>query len=131
MRDPVPHPRCVPASTLPAMPSLLLTRLLSFAALVLPLAVLASDPVYDCEGKTRFVHRGAPSTVPADDQRHYRVDAGQLDGLPCQISEAEIGCHGLTPQQAYRRIVIDRVARTVSDTMELPTSMLIFEGRCQ
>ena len=36
----------------------------------------------------------------------------------------------LTPEQAMRKIVIDRAALSVSDTMELPTSLLIFEGQC-
>ncbi len=120
---------------LPYMPAMSfslspLSLLLPIATLVLPLTALASEPVYDCQGKTRFVHRGAPSTVPADARRHYPVDGGQLEGLACQITDVDISCHGLTPQQAYRRVVIDRVAKTVSDTMELPTSMLIFEGRC-
>jgi hypothetical protein len=38
---------------------------------------------------------------------------------------------GLTPEKAMRKVVIDRVAATVSDTLEMPTSLLIFEGRCQ
>lgn len=99
--------------------------------LLLPFAVQAAEPVYECAGKTHFVHRGAESTTPADDRRSYRVEAGRLDGLGCELSEAEVACHGLTPQQAYRRVLIDRQRLTVRDTMELPTSMLIFEGSCQ
>ncbi len=103
-------------------------------ALILALAsasAQAAEPSYDCDGKARFVHRGAPSTVPAAEKRSYRFADGQLDGLACKITDADIGCYGLTPQQAYRRVVIDRLANTVSDTMELPTSMLIFEGSCR
>ncbi len=99
--------------------------------LLLPAALQAAEPVYDCAGKTRFVHRGAPSTTPADESRRYRVEAGRLDGLACEISDQQLSCHGLTPQQAYRRVVIDRQRNTVSDTLEMPTSMLIFEGSCR
>jgi len=41
-----------------------------------------------------------------------------------------VACFGLTAQQAMRRVMIDVAAKTVSDTLELPTSLLIFEGRC-
>jgi hypothetical protein len=30
-----------------------------------------------------------------------------------------------------RKVVIDRIAVTVSDTLEMPTSLLVFEGRCK
>jgi len=96
-----------------------------------PATAVAIELALDCEGKSRFVHRGAPSTVPAADKRSYRFAGGQLDGLDCKVTDADIGCHGLTAQQAYRRIAIDRTAGTVSDTLELPTSMLIFEGSCR
>ncbi|MEO0317660.1 MAG: hypothetical protein RL404_1337 [Pseudomonadota bacterium] len=109
----------------------LYSRWLFLAMLVLPLAGRAAEPAYDCAGKTHFIHRGAPSTVPADATRSYRVEGEQIDGMPCQISDGEIACHGLTPQQAYRRLVIDRTAGKVKDTMELPTSMLVFEGQCK
>ncbi len=99
--------------------------------LLLPLVALAAEPAYDCAGKTRFVHRGAQSTTPADESRSYRIEGGRLDGLACETGERELACHGLTPQQAYRRIVIDRHSGAVSDTLELPTSMLIFEGNCK
>lgn len=99
--------------------------------LLLPAVALAGEPAYDCAGKTRFVHRGAQSTTPADERRSYRIDGGRLEGLACERGEQEISCHGLTPQQAYRRVVIDRERGTVSDTLEMPTSMLIFEGRCK
>lgn len=99
--------------------------------LLLPVAVLAAEPAYDCAGKTRFVHRGAQSTTPTDESRSYRIADGRFEGLACEINERELSCHGLTPQQAYRRIVIDRSSGTVSDTLELPTSMLIFEGSCK
>ncbi len=110
--------------------SLLSRRLFAFVILA-PLVGHAAEPAYECDGKTHFIHRGAPSTVPADATRSYRFDGGQLDGMPCTFSDAEIGCHGLTPQQAYRRVLINRTAGTVKDTMELPTSMLVFEGQCR
>jgi len=99
--------------------------------ILLPLLGEAAEPAYECAGKTHFIHRGAPSTVPADATRSYRLDGGQIDGMPCTLSDTEIGCHGLTPQQAYRRLLIDRTKGTVKDTMELPTSMLVFEGQCK
>lgn len=99
--------------------------------LLLPLIAQAVEPAYDCVGKTRFVHRGMPSTVPADEKRSYRVQASMLDGLECQLNDEQIACMGLTPQQAMRKVVIDRLAPSVSDTMELPTSLLIFEGQCK
>ncbi len=109
----------------------LFPRCLFLALFVMPLASLAVPPAYECAGKTHFIHRGAPSTVPADAVRSYRMEGEQIDGMPCKISDAEIGCHGLTPQQAYRRLLIDRTTGTVKDTMELPTSMLVFEGQCR
>lgn len=99
--------------------------------LLLPAVALAGEPAYDCAGQTRFVHRGAQSTTPADERRSYRIDAGGFEGLACQIDERQISCHGLTPQQAYRRLLIDRSSGKVSDTLELPTSMMIFEGNCK
>ena len=107
-----------------------LFSLLPSALLSLPLLAQAAGPAYDCAGKTRFVHRGAPSTVPADEKRSYRVQAEQMDGLACKLSEPLIECMGLTPQQAMRKVVIDRVSASVSDTLEMPTSLLIFEGQC-
>ena len=98
--------------------------------LMSPLLAFGAGHAYDCAGKTRFVHRGAPSTVPADDKRSYRIHADQMDGLDCKLTDTQIACMGLTPQQAMRKVVIDRTAPSVSDTMELPTSMLIFEGQC-
>lgn len=99
--------------------------------LIVPPLGLAGDDTYDCDGKTRFIHRGAPSTVPAAAKRSYRLRDGRIDGLACQPEDQLIGCMGLTPEQAMRKIVIDRVALSVSDTMELPTSLLIFEGQCK
>lgn len=99
--------------------------------LIFPLLALADSEAYECDGKTRFIHRGAPSTVPAAAKRSYRLQAGHIDGLPCQPEDQLIGCMGLTPEQAMRKIVIDRAALSVSDTMELPTSLLIFEGQCK
>ncbi len=104
------------------------------ALLGMPLAGSAAAAAYECAGKTHFIHRGAPSTVPADATRSYRFDDAdrtQFEGMPCEISATEIGCHGLTPQQAYRRLLIDRATGVVKDTMELPTSMLVFEGQCK
>ncbi len=99
--------------------------------LLCPLMVFAADAQYQCEGKRRFVHRGAPSTVPADARHRYVIEAGRMEGLQCEISDTLIGCMGLTPESAMRKVVIDRAAGTVSDTLEMPTSLLIFEGRCQ
>ncbi len=109
----------------------LYSRFLFLAVILVPLASQAAEPAYACAGKTHFIHRGAPSTVPADATRSYLVEGGQIEGMPCEISDAEIGCHGLTPQQAYRRLLIDRMTGKVKDTMELPTSMLVFEGQCK
>lgn len=92
--------------------------------------MLAGERRYECRGQTRFVHRGAPSTYPADDQRSYLIANNQLDGMRCEATEKGIACFGLTPQQAMRRVQIDASAKTVSDTLELPTSQLIFEGHC-
>ncbi len=99
--------------------------------LLLPAMALAAEPAYECAGKTRFVHRGAQSTTPADERRSYRIDGGRLEGLACEIGDDKLACHGLTAQQAYRRVLIDRRTGTVSDTLEMPTSMLVFEGRCK
>ncbi len=99
--------------------------------LMCPLLALGAGEVYDCDGKTRFIHRGAPSTVPAAAKRSYRLKADRIDGLECQQDGRVVGCMGLTPEQAMRKIVIDRAALSVSDTMELPTSLLIFEGQCK
>lgn len=99
--------------------------------LIVPLLALADGEAYDCDGKTRFIHRGAPSTVPAAAKRSYRLQGGRIDGLACEPEDQVIGCMGLTPEQAMRKIVIDLAALSVSDTMELPTSLLIFEGQCK
>ena len=99
--------------------------------LIVPLLALADGEAYDCDGKTRFIHRGAPSTVPAVAKRSYRLLGGRIDGLTCQPEDQVIGCMGLTPEQAMRKIVIDLATLSVSDTMELPTSLLIFEGQCK
>ena len=97
----------------------------------LPTLLWAQDFFVECAGKTSFIHRGAPSTVPAAEKRRYRLQANQIDGLQCEQTEAQIACMGLTPQQAMRKILIDPVLLSVSDTLELPTSLLIFEGQCQ
>ncbi len=99
--------------------------------LCLPLATMAADIQYDCSGKRRFEHRGAASTVPADARHRYVVQSQKMEGLDCKLSDDLITCMGLTPEKAMRKVVIDRVAATVSDTLEMPTSLLIFEGRCQ
>lgn len=98
---------------------------------VLPALAFTQDFFIECAGKTKFIHRGAPSTVPAAETRRYRLQANQLDGLSCEQSESQIACMGLTPQQAMRKLLIDPVLLSVTDTMELPTSLLIFEGQCQ
>ncbi len=105
----------------------------SFIAFVwfLPALAFAQDFFVECAGKTKFIHRGAPSTVPAAEIRRYHLQENQLDGLSCEQSESQIACMGLTPQQAMRKLVIDTVLLSVTDTMELPTSLLIFEGQCQ
>jgi hypothetical protein len=54
-----------------------------------------------------------------------------MEGLDCKLSNELISCMGLTPESAMRKVLIDRIAITVSDTLEMPTSMLIFEGRCK
>lgn len=99
--------------------------------LCLPLAAMAADLQYDCLGKRRFEHRGAASTVPADARHRYVVQGQKMEGLDCKLSEELVACMGLTPEKAMRKVVIDRAAATVSDTLEMPTSLLIFEGRCQ
>jgi hypothetical protein len=109
----------------------LFPRILMSALVLAPLVSMAAAPAYDCAGKTHFIHRGAPSTVPADGIRSYRFDGEQFEGMPCTFSDIEIGCHGLTPEQAYRRLLINRTTGAVKDTMELPTSMLVFEGQCK
>jgi len=91
----------------------------------------AQDLSVECAGHTRFIHRGAPSTVPAAEKRRYRLQANQIDGLQCDHNESQIACMGLTPQQAMRKLLIDPVLLSVTDTLELPTSLLIFEGQCQ
>ena len=97
----------------------------------LPVLAVAQDFFVECAGKTSFIHRGAPSTVPAAEKRRYRLQANQIDGLQCEQSEMQIACMGLTPQQAMRKLLIDPVRLSATDTLELPTSLLIFEGQCQ
>jgi hypothetical protein len=96
-----------------------------------PLLAAAQYLSVECAGHTRFIHRGAPSTVPAAEKRLYRLRTNQIDGLQCEQNEAQIACMGLTPQQAMRKLLIDPVLLSVTDTLELPTSLLIFEGQCQ
>lgn len=97
----------------------------------MPTLLWAQDFFVECAGKTSFIHRGAPSTVPAAEKRRYRLHAHQIDGLQCEQSDLQIACMGLTHQQAMRKVLIDPVRLSVSDTLELPTSLLIFEGQCQ
>lgn len=115
------------------MKPVLLPALLSASHLMLclPTTAMAAEMHYDCSGKRRFEHRGAASTVPADARHRYVVQSQMMEGLSCQISDELIACMGLTPEKAMRKVMIDRVAATVSDTLEMPTSLLIFEGRCQ
>jgi len=103
---------------------------LVFLLVLLPWATRAADLSFDCRGQTRFVHRGAPSTYPADEERRYHITNGMLDAMPCSKTETGLACFGLTTQQAMRRVEIDTAARTVRDALELPTSELIFDGRC-
>lgn len=105
--------------------------LIALSSLFVPLVAIAADIQFDCEGKRRFEHRGAASTVPAGAKHRYLLKDRRLEGLDCQLGDELIACMGLTPESATRRVVIDRVARTVSDTLEMPTSLLIFEGRCK
>lgn len=104
--------------------------LLMLALLMLPVIALASDLSFQCQGKTRFIHRGADSTYPQDEKRQYHIHDTSLDTLTCAASENSISCSGLTDHQAMRRVQIDTKARTVNDTLQMPTSELIFEGRC-
>jgi len=108
--------------------AILLTLL---TGLFLPLAARSADIQYDCEGKRRFEHRGAPSTVPADARHRYEITGLKMEGLNCKLSDELISCMGLTPESAMRKVMIDRTAVSVSDTLEMPTSLLIFEGRCK
>ncbi len=97
---------------------------------LLPAFVCAAELSLSCQGKTRFIHRGAPSTYPVDEKRSYAMRDGVLAGMPCNSIDNGVACFGLTAQQAMRRVMIDVAAKTVSDTLELPTSLLIFEGHC-
>jgi hypothetical protein len=97
----------------------------------LPVLAVAQDFFVECAGKMSFIHRGAPSTVPAAEKRRYHLQSNHIDGLQCEQNEVQIACMGLTPQQAMRKLLIDPVRLSVTDTLELPTSLLIFEGQCQ
>jgi hypothetical protein len=103
----------------------------ALSSLFLPLVAIAADIQFDCEGKRRFEHRGTASTVPTNARHYYQLKDRRLEGLDCQLGDELIACMGLTPESAMRKVVIDRVARTVSDTLEMPTSLLVFEGRCK
>ena len=105
--------------------------LVSLMGLCLSLAARSADIQYECEGKRRFEHRGAASTVPVDARHRYELTGLTMEGLNCKLSDELISCMGLTPESAMRKVVIDRIAITVSDTLEMPTSSLIFEGRCK
>lgn len=121
-----------PAAVLPrAWPCIIACmRLLLLTFLLLPQLVSAESLSLHCQGKTRFVHRGAPSTVPADEQRDYQIQDAVLDTLPCTAEGSRWSCFGLTAHQAMRRVQIDLTEKTVIDKLELPTSELIFEARC-
>lgn len=97
---------------------------------LLPAFVCAADLSLSCQGKTRFIHRGAPSTYPVDEKRNYVMWDAMLAGMLCTSVDNGVTCFGLTAQQAMRRVMIDVATKTVSDTLELPTSLLIFEGHC-
>lgn len=113
-----------------AVSSALMRPLFAVLLILLSGTALAGDLSYDCHGQTRFVHRGAPSTYPADDKRSYQISNNLLDAMQCETGPKDITCFGLTAQQAMRRVRIDISAKTVTDKLELPTSELIFEGRC-
>lgn len=91
----------------------------------------AADLSWECQGKTRFIHRGAESTYPTEEKRSYHVRDQALDTTQCSATETGLYCYGLTEQQATRRVRLHAATLTVSDTLELPTSELIFEGRCK
>ena len=100
----------------------------SLVGLLLPLAAIAADVQYDCEGKRRFEHRGAASTVPADARHRYVVTDRKMEGLDCKLRNELISCMGLTPESAKRQVLIDRIAIPDSAPLALPTSNPIFEG---
>lgn len=93
--------------------------------------VQSADLRWECQGKTRFIHRGAESTYPVDEQRRYQILNQTLESMPCSATESGWYCYGLTAQQATRRVRINTSTFIVSDTLELPTSELIFEGLCK
>ena len=108
----------------------MLRQILPFLLCALPLYAAASDLNLECQGKTRFIHRGAASTYPQDEKRRYHVHDLKLDTMQCSIIETGFACFGLTEQQAMRRVQINTTSQTVSDTLQMPTSELIFEGHC-
>lgn len=109
----------------------MLRHVLPFLLYALPLYAVASDLILECQGKTRFNHRGVQSTYPVDETRRYQVHDLKLEAMQCSVIETGFACFGLTEQQAMRRVQIDTTSKTVSDTLQMPTSELIFEGRCE
>lgn len=107
------------------------TRFVFLVISLLSSLAQSADLNWTCQGKTRFIHRGAESTYPVDEQRRYHMLNQTLETTQCSMTESGWYCYGLTEQQATRRIRLDTTSLTVSDTLELPTSALIFEGRCQ
>jgi hypothetical protein len=104
--------------------------LLTLLFVLLPCSAQAGDLSLACQGQTRFVHRGAPSTYPAEEKRSFHFEQNRLDGMPCEATATGMACFGLTQHQAMRRVTVDLHEKLISDTLELPTSQLIFEGRC-
>ena len=112
-------------------PYFLLRHAVPLLLCALPVHLWASDLAIECQGKTRFIHRGAASTYPQDEKRQYLVHDMKLDSMTCSVIETGLACLGLTQQQAMRRVHINTTHDTVSDTLQMPTSELIFEGRCE
>ena len=108
-----------------------LARLIVVLLSCLSSTAQSSDLTWECQGKTRFVHRGAESTYPTDEHRRYQVRHQTLESMPCSTTESGWYCYGLTEQQATRRVRLNTTTLVVNDTLELPTSELIFEGHCK
>ncbi len=91
----------------------------------------SADLTWECQGKTRFKHRGAESTYPVEEQRRYQIQNQKLETMQCSTTESGWYCYGLTEQQATRRVRLNTTTLIVNDSLELPTSELIFEGLCK
>ncbi len=91
----------------------------------------SADLTWECQGKTRFKHRGSESTYPVDEQRRYQIQNQKLETMQCSTTESGWYCYGLTEQQATRRVRLKTTTLIVSDALELPSSELVFEGLCK